>query len=324
MKLAKNLKLVYEHSRYSKNKLNEFLLLLSYALKSNKSFGLPAHIAIEAVNFCNLRCIMCPHGTTGLKREQGYMSLKDFKKIIDQVESHAHTITIGLFGEPLLHKDLSEMIKYCKDKKMRVRIATNGTILDKKKAKDMLEAGLDLIIFSFDAITKSTYEKIRVGGDFKTTLKNIENFIKLKDEMNSTIKTDIQLIKMKQNEKDVEKFVEHWKKFNSKNVEVNIKKLHNWAENIKMEDIENILTERCPRLWYELNIYWNGDTVLCCKDYSGVGYIGNVFKTPIKELWNNKAIIAMRNIHLKGQKHKTELCRECTVWRSEDHLRTKI
>ena len=88
-------------------------------------------------------------------------------------------------GEPLLHPKLPEFIKYAKMKGiLETIINTNATHLNEKKSEELIEAGLDLIIYSFDGGSKKTYEKNRPGrfkkNNFEDVYKNIKNFHKVK------------------------------------------------------------------------------------------------------------------------------------------------
>ena len=70
-------------------------------------------------------------------------------------------------------------------------INTNATNLTEKNSKKLIEAGLDLIIYSFDGGSKKTYEKMRPGrfkeNSFDKVYSNIKNFKKIKDELKSKL-----------------------------------------------------------------------------------------------------------------------------------------
>jgi len=56
-------------------------------------------------------------------------------------------------GEPTIHEDFIEMIKYCKDRGLRVDASSNG-MFDRLTAEKICEAGLDSINISWDFIDK--------------------------------------------------------------------------------------------------------------------------------------------------------------------------
>ena len=88
-------------------------------------------------------------------------------------------------GEPLLHPKVKELIQYAKESGIiEVIINTNGTNLNTKKANELIDSGLDQLIYSFDGGTKETYEKMRPGrfkkNNFEDVFNNIKNFYEIK------------------------------------------------------------------------------------------------------------------------------------------------
>ena len=78
-------------------------------------------------------------------------------------------------------------------------INTNATNLSEKVARNLIESGLDVMIYSFDGGTKETYEKMRPGrfkkNKFENVYKNIVNFSKLRDSLGAKFpRTKIQMI----------------------------------------------------------------------------------------------------------------------------------
>ena len=61
-------------------------------------------------------------------------------------------------------------------------LTTNGTLLNKKKMKKLLDTGLHMIDISIDAFKEETYSKVRVGGDLEVTRKNVIDLIKLRND----------------------------------------------------------------------------------------------------------------------------------------------
>ena len=90
------------------------------------------------------------------------MEMALYKKIIDEAKDFGVCqIRLFLAGEPFLHKGIAEMISYAGGRDLETLIHTNATLLDETLSRRILEAGLDLISFSFDGETKEEYESIR-------------------------------------------------------------------------------------------------------------------------------------------------------------------
>ena len=63
-------------------------------------------------------------------------------------------------------------------------IATNVSLLDEKKSREILEAGIGLVIMSIDSLKKEVFEKIRVRLNFEEVRDNAIKFFELRDKIN--------------------------------------------------------------------------------------------------------------------------------------------
>src|SRR5437773_1331748 len=133
-----------------------------------RATGRPAHMKIELTNFCNLACPMCPH--EGMRREVGYMKPELFRRIIDLATPELEFAYLHHLGESLFHGRIGELIRHGRSRGVAMGLSTNATYLDHRKARVLLESGLDFLVISMDGASPDTYARIRVGGDFATTV----------------------------------------------------------------------------------------------------------------------------------------------------------
>ncbi|MFH1327488.1 MAG: radical SAM protein, partial [Candidatus Bathyarchaeota archaeon] len=105
----------------------------------------PLHVDIEATNACNLHCPMC-YGRES-RGKSSFIDFGLFKRVIDCGAKYGlPSINLSWRGEPFLHPQLIDMIKYAKENEVvDVRINTNGVLVDAEKCKELLESGLDRI-----------------------------------------------------------------------------------------------------------------------------------------------------------------------------------
>ena len=68
-------------------------------------------------------------------------------------------------GEPMLVKNLPKMVRYLKDRGTYVLFNTNGTVLNEKNGRALIEAGLDELRVSLDAANAKSFRAIR-GKDY--------------------------------------------------------------------------------------------------------------------------------------------------------------
>ncbi len=289
----------------------------------NLRWGLPpVEIWIEPTNYCNLRCKMCPQ-SGGLTREKGYMDFDLYKKIIDEVRGWRPIIKLFHSGESLLHPKISDMISYTKSAGCYVMMNTNATLLNEKKAEEILESGLDEISFSFDGANKETYEKIRKNAKFDVTLKNIIFFLNLKQKKKVKLPlTTVAIIKMDDTEKEIEQF---FKKFD--NLPVDIKRIQSLMDWTGKKDVSgNVFRGKeyspCKAPWTYLSILWDGRVVPCCMDFNALFVLGDVRKESVMEIWNGCKNKSLRRDILNEKVKNIELCKNCHILRQK-HKRRK-
>lgn len=292
----------------------------SYELGLEHAPTFPDRVYVESTNICNLDCIMCPTGLHIDTRPKGFMEWDLFTAIVDEIAPFAHAVVLHSWGEPLLHKQIFEMIGYAKERGLWVETSTNATTLDEAAARKILEAGLDRIYLSMDGLTKETYEKVRVKGKFEEVLGNIERFLELKHELRSPIEADIQIVRLSETDAEVEEFVRRWKRSHADII--NIKELDTWGGQIDEvsalaveEDGRGVNANRkpCPNLWYHCHIHWDGVLVSCSRDYDAVTPLGNVRNGGVLKTWHGARMRAMRRLHTEGN-FCAHQCVDCTEW----------
>jgi MoaA/NifB/PqqE/SkfB family radical SAM enzyme len=69
----------------------------------------------------------------------------------------ATTLQLVGAGEPLLHPDIFEMIRIAKDNQLRVLMYTNGTLLQEKRLRPLIDSGLDVLRVSLAATSSEEY-----------------------------------------------------------------------------------------------------------------------------------------------------------------------
>src|ERR1700747_2657473 len=123
----------------------------------------PVCLYLETTNRCNLLCTTCPRTYEELEPPAD-MSWELFTSIVDQIPDLQRAVLHGV-GEPMLVKHLPRMVRYLKDRGTYVLFNTNGTVLNEKNGRALIDASLDELRVSFDAATAETYKAIR-GKNF--------------------------------------------------------------------------------------------------------------------------------------------------------------
>jgi 12,18-didecarboxysiroheme deacetylase len=156
--------------------------VLRYGAESGK---LPSHllqfskdkrpvVVWNATRRCNLKCIHCYSSSQNV--QYGYeLKTEEGKKLIADLAAFGSPVILFSGGEPLLRRDLPELIQFAVDKGMRAVISTNGTLITKERATIFSKMGLSYVGVSIDGM-KATHDRFRgVKGAFDATIRGIRN-----------------------------------------------------------------------------------------------------------------------------------------------------
>lgn len=283
---------------------------VQYVLKTDKAYNFPVIVKVDISPVCNLRCPSCVHAApnddpvlqaqdyTGNKR----MSIAQFSEIIDQLKDRASAVSLYYLGDPLVHPDLDEMSRIAKDAGLGVHISTNFSFrLSDERIKSLLKSGITHFSACVDGVEQDKYALTRVGGRLELVLDNLNRMCQFKREMDLEYPIiEVQYIKFQHNvdkvesaekmldETGVDTFTSFWGN------------LHSYVDlgpdRYAVEGPKD--PERLPHCtWPHFNtvIKYNGDVIACCWFREGEQYVengdartlGNVFETPLKDIWRS-------------------------------------
>jgi radical SAM protein with 4Fe4S-binding SPASM domain len=257
---------------------------------------------------------MCPNKDLR-PDEKGVMSIELFRKVLDEVHGHVHDIYLHHRGEPLMNPAIYDMVRYAASKGVRTRFHSNATLLDDDRARKILETPLDLISFSIDGFEREAYERVRIGADFDTTLKNVFRFLELRRAAGSR-KPYVVIEKINFHDGEHE-LLDHpeaialKKRFVDAGADEVIEKdEYAWALETKKPVSACDSYARCTFPWYAAVISWDGTVTPCPQDFHCVLNMGNVASRTLAEIWNGPAYRDLRR-RLKSDVSSLSLCRNC-------------
>lgn len=146
-------------------------------------------VAWELTRSCNLACSHCrassKHGPY-----LNELTTKECFKVIDDIVAFSKPIVILTGGEPLLRKDLFEIIEYGRKKGLTLVMAPNGTLLNYENIKKIISSGIKRISVSLDGPDADTHDNLRqVPGAFEQSCSGIKKAktAGLEFQINSTV-----------------------------------------------------------------------------------------------------------------------------------------
>jgi radical SAM protein with 4Fe4S-binding SPASM domain len=173
--------------------------------KKDRVRGYPSHLFIDVTNICNLKCPLCPTGAAAPGRPEGMMPLAMFKRVIDEMGEYLISVDLFNWGEPLLNKNIYEMVAYAHKHHIITSISTNFNYLPGNSAERLITSGLDILILSIDGASHEVYEKYRVGGKFSKVIDNISAIVNKRRQLGATNPYICwQFLVMRHNEHEIE------------------------------------------------------------------------------------------------------------------------
>jgi MoaA/NifB/PqqE/SkfB family radical SAM enzyme len=133
---------------------------------------------IELTTRCPLRCKMCIRDAAA-QWHTGDMSPDDFMKLVPYLRDVDVAVLEG-WGEPLLYKDLTRVIRLVKEAQCQAGFVTSGWGLDDERISELIAAGLDFIGFSLSGGVPETHNVIRANSNLHSVLRSIQVLQELK------------------------------------------------------------------------------------------------------------------------------------------------
>ena len=158
----------------------------------------PFLVQIFPIYACNFKCGYCifsvPRPDRHFVSDKTIMDFDLFKRCVDDMVNFPNKIKVLRFvgiGEPLLHKNLADMVKYAVDKDIanKVEIISNGSLLTPSLSDSLIASGLHRLEISFQGITDEKSEEI--GGvkiDVDSLRENLIYFYENKKETHLYLK----------------------------------------------------------------------------------------------------------------------------------------
>ena len=320
-KQKKIIDILYMHRYY--HKLTNYIQLEEE--KRNRSeyvHAYPYWLVIDPTNFCTLKCPFCPTGQGRNSRTKTMMSFENFRKVLDELGPYLIHIDFCNWGEPLLNREIYDMISYTKRFNIDTKVDTHLNHFNEEDAEKMIRSGLDKVIVSIDGVTPETYSKYRVGGDFDKAMNNLKLLLKKKNEMKSfTPYISWQFLVFRHNEHEIKQVksigrhlgVDHvgiTKAFIGDRDWLPLNEEYSHYKREEMVQQQGARTDKffrtshdmtCNWLWEAMVVNSNGSVSPCCSIEYEKNDFGNIFKQPFKEIWNNETYQVSRR-YIKDRK----------------------
>jgi len=255
-----------------------------------------------------------------------------FEKIATEAASAPllSTVVFSLHNEPLIDRRIFDWVKYLKsiNPNKYCVVATNGELLDRFSSTDIMRSNLDELVISLNAHSREMYETINMGVSYDKVMENVSHLLS-----NQALRQKARLsyVLTENNAHEVYQATHYWK---SQGVKTRVQGLSNRGGSL--ENYEGIRpkaayrgrplrsrawkglmsgTERvtgCNLPFYQMNVLFNGDTIVCCNDWNRASVIGNAGTSSLREIWNSAKVNEIRRLVLRKRYEDIDSCKECS------------
>jgi len=284
----------------------------------------PLELGFDILLACNLKCIGCAfsadaedHIYSGYKKP---LPLEKFKEIVTEgYRLGLRSVYFGFLSEPTINKNFMNYVKVAKEAGINeIWFSSNGTILSEDSLDELVDIGVSRVLFSIDAATEETYNKVRPGGDYNQLVSNLEYLIESRNRKGSKLPLiRLSFVVNSLNSDELDPFIAQWEgKADFFSIQ-HFESIDDRTDEFKLiKEDEKTVPENftCPQPNQRLFVLSNGDVFPCCTFahmYDDEMKVGNVFENSIGEIWNIQKMKDLRKDLKNGDFAKHKLCLKC-------------
>ena len=311
-----------------------------------------------------------------MTRERRFLGQNMVYKLLKEVSENGvvtEPIQFHMMGEPFLVKSLHDTIDYAHSVGLKVRLFTNGSLLNEETVGKLYDLDLEELVIGVQTWGSDSFAANRRAKiPYETYLENVKNAVLTKFRHQKQTKISIHYLNTKLFNKmlaaqgyspvfspdlvdtDDKAFaiIDEWVRFGqqvSDEIGLNFKtseleglkgefqnnpldclvgdhiellpgvvlgfKAINTFSDWLMKDIRYVERHKgfCSSIFEQMVILSNGKCSLCCVDYDGEIFVGDVDRHNMMDIWNGKEAQRVRNL-MKSGYYPYRLCRVCKAF----------
>ena len=280
------------------------------------------NLLLEVTNVCNNKCIFCANRR--MTRPKGSIDFDLAIRVMKECYAlGAREVGFYATGEPLLYSRLAELIKSAKAIGYEyVYITTNGLLASENKIKELLDAGLQSIKFSINAINRDDYIFVHGVDAFDVVMDNLRSCKKLQGKYKNKLFVSTILTKhTNYSKEEVENF------FAGLCDRVVIQNAKNQGGLLPVLN-DSLLIEKdggevehfsipCSYVFNSVTVTYEGYLTACCMDFQNYLAYADLNKCSVADAWQNATIKSLRDMQSAGRVDST-ICKSCVYGKSDN------
>ena len=137
--------------------------------------GAPLYVAWQVTNECNLACLHCIEESGPGKAFKDELDEEQVFGILGQFMDLEIPYLSFSGGEPMVHPLFFKMVEFVCSRGGQLKIETNGHFLTPENCARMKSLGVKAVQVSLDGATRSTFNRMRIRGEFNTATDGVRN-----------------------------------------------------------------------------------------------------------------------------------------------------
>ena len=280
----------------------------------------PLYLSLETMMKCNLRCVFCAYSSDDAISPQQYSEVMNhqlFNSILDQAVEHGcPSMGFNVLNEPLMDKNIISHIEAANRRGIiDTRINTNASLLTKKRANGLIDAGLTRLMVSIDAFKAETYNNVRLRGNYDKLRRNIDQFLEVREKRGAQLPLlRVTFVKLASNQNELPDFIDYW---------------HSLADYIGVQEYtppdstdtryrkyqtgNQVVGESytCLQPFERIIVRGNGEMYPCCSQVNYKLPLGNIADKSIAQAWTSPFMKDLRAEMRRKTSPADSVCGQC-------------
>lgn len=208
----------------------------------------PVSMHVEPTTRCNLRCSYCARSILSNDKLKSDMDLSFLENLIISNPNLLNIYLQGL-GEPLMLKNIEDVVAICNKSKLNVFIFTNGTTLKQNKAhRDLLIKYADEVSISLDTVNSNIIPSIREGTNVDEIIDGIKLLTDETESNKSKLRIRVHCVITKHNYMYLDQLVKTLIAVGIKNLYLNeLENLYSFDDKEWLENHQEVIYLRTER-----------------------------------------------------------------------------
>jgi MoaA/NifB/PqqE/SkfB family radical SAM enzyme len=316
----------YPHTKITPKRVaNLYLSRIQKMRAHEKLSARPLVLTIEAANVCNLACPYCFTGAGEASRTRGHFPLPLYVRLMNELGDYLFEVELHNWGEPLLNKNIPDLIQVATDRGAQTTISTNFSFpFDESRAEALVASGLSQLGVSLDGASQETYEKYRVKGKLDLVLENVDKVIRAKEKLGS--ETPRMIWEFHVFDHNVHETEQARAMAEARGMDIDISKGWvtgpEWDPDGQYKFFKAPWVDACEFLWQRAIVNVDAGVSPCCGTFYKEDDYGSMESSSFMKIWNNEAFRLSRRMFKSAEADgvgRELICYDCpeTITRRE-------